>query len=104
MKVTADQMKAAIDARLPAYFSSDDPQLHAKAMWGLKGSDHWFSLRFRYPGAKPRYVWVSLKEDMTEEEVDQWATDAAVQVKLTQTIDELNDRAKVMEQNLALKR
>ena len=96
MKITPEQMKAAIDARLPAYFETRDPSIHEKEMWGLKGG-HWFSLQFNYPGSKLKYVWVSLKDDMTEAEVDQWATDAAVQIKLTQTIDELNEKADRME-------
>jgi hypothetical protein len=102
MKVTPEQMKQAIDVRLPAYFGTEDPVLQDNL--GEKYPGTWFSLKFQYPGSTPKYCWVSIKDDMTEAELDQWATDAAVQIKLTQQIDELNDRAKVMEQNLALKR
>jgi hypothetical protein len=100
--ITPEQMQQAIAARLPAYFSTSEPAFASD--FGEKYPGTWFSMAFNYPGSKVKYCWISLPDDMTEERIDIWATDAAVQIKLTQQIDELNDRAKVMEQNLALKR
>ena len=90
MKITPEIMQAEIDQKLPSYYTTGPGRLST-----MPGDDTlWFSMCFTYPGSKEKYVWVSVKEDMTAEEIDKWSTDAAIQIKTTQLIKELEDKAK----------
>ena len=89
MKITSEIMQAEIDHKLPTYYSCGPGQIAT-----VPGHDGlWFSMCFIYPGATEKYVWVSVNEDMTPEEIDQWSTDAVIQIKTTQLIKELEDKA-----------
>jgi hypothetical protein len=90
MKITSEIMQAEIDQKLPSYYQCGPGQLsYPPGQDGL-----WFTMSITYPGLeKDKYVWVSVKEEMTSEEIDKWSTDAVIQIKLTQQIKELEDRA-----------
>jgi hypothetical protein len=109
MKITALQIQKAIDAKLPAYFATADASLHDITNSSPEGyTGTWFKMAFTYPGVpKLKYCWMSIPNDrleMTDEQLDIWSTDAAVQIKLTQTIDELEAEAKRLKATAMAKR
>jgi hypothetical protein len=97
MKITAELMQKEIQAKLPSYYTTTDPRLEQGSKYGNTydlEEGLWFSMAFTYPGlGKDRYVWVSIKEDMTAEEVDTWTTDAVIQIKASQQIIEFQQKA-----------
>jgi hypothetical protein len=94
MKITSEIMRAEINQKLPPYYSCSPGAITTPP--GLDGL--WFSMAFTYPGlGKEKFVWVSVKEDMTSDEIDKWSTDAAIQIKTTQQIKELEDTAKELD-------
>lgn len=94
MKITSEIMQAEIDQKLPPYYTTSNPRLVPITNSDPPGYDGlWFSMCFRYPGSGDKYVWVSVKEEMTAEEIDKWSTDAVIQIKLTQQIGEFEAEA-----------
>ena len=91
MKITSEIMAAEINQKLPSYYTTFPARLlHPPGEESL-----WFSMAFTYPGLETeKYCWVSVKEDMTSEEIDKWSTDAVIQIKLTQQITEWEEQAK----------
>ena len=98
MKITSAIMQAEIDHKLPPYYETRGARIayiEAPKFAGL-----WFSMLFTYPGLdkdKDKYVWMTVKEDMTSEEIDKWSTDAVIQIKAAQQIKELEDKAEQLD-------
>jgi hypothetical protein len=91
MKITSEIMQAEIDQKLPPYYETRGARI--AYITAAKFEGLWFSMQFEYPGSGPKYVWVSVKEDMTSEEIETWSTDAAIQIKTAQQIAELEEKA-----------
>ena len=99
MKITSEIMAAEINQKLPSYYTTG-----AARITTIPGDDAlWFMLWFTYPGikgTKEKYCWLSVKEEMTSAEIDEWATAAVTQIKMSQQMVEWEEQAEQRRTNL----